>query len=299
MRSLSYLLIVLMFGMQAAEAWQFTAGPIYWHTTEAVDWAANNDMQTPNQNITYETARFNTDPGIRVAIEKTGDYTMQLIYTNFNTRTNGSLTGHITSAFLGARLANLTSTYDAEQMSYAIDYNVLTWALGKPFAVSDALTLEPRVGLTGGWINQTIKTRLQSPTLSVNENVKNDFSGLGPMVGVNASWTLYQQEHQTINLLSSFSTALLAGHWVLSDITNYVNPPSNSPVDLGLSNRNMAAWTMGASLGAEYQYLTFKAALSYEINDWFNQGQMFDNATGAHNNNLIFQGAVLGLTWII
>ena len=28
----------------------------------------------------------------------------------------------------------------------------------------------------------------------------------------------------------------------------------------------------------------------YEINDWLNQCQIFDDATGPHNNDLILQG---------
>ncbi|HEU5282140.1 MAG TPA: Lpg1974 family pore-forming outer membrane protein [Gammaproteobacteria bacterium] len=299
MRSLFYLFIALMLCMTEAKAVEFSAGPIYWHTTESVDWAANNDMQTPKQNITYETAHFNTDPGIRLALAKEGDWTMKWIFTNFNTRTNGSLTGNITSAFLGARLANLTSTYNAEQMSYSIDYNMFNWYIGQNFILTEMLTLQPVVGLTGGWINQNIKTHLQGTSVSVNETVRNDFSGVGPMFGVNASWKLYQHQQQTLNLLTSFSTALLAGHWVLSDITEYVSPSPSAPIDLGLGNRNMSALTVGASVGAAYQYQAFKAVLSYEINDWFDQGQMFDNATGAHNNNLIFQGAVLSLAWVV
>lgn len=297
MRSISYLFIVLMLGLNQAQAWELSAGPVYWRTTEAVDWAANNDMLTPKQNITYETARFNTDPGLRLSLEKTGEWIMRLTYTNYNTRTNGSLTGHITSAFLGARLANLTSTYNAEQMSYTINYNIINWVVGKPFQVTDTLSLEPVVGLTGGWINQTIKTQLQGTSVSVNENLKNNFSGIGPSAGAGVHWKLFQGQAQSFSLISSFSTALLAGHWVLSDITHYVNPPNTLPIDLGVGNRNMVALTVAGSLGAEYQYQAFKAALSYELNDWFNQAQMFDNATGAHNNNLIFQGAVLSLTW--
>lgn len=299
MRSLFYLLIVLIFGVTRAYAMQLTVAPIYWHTTESVDWAANNDMQTPNQHISYETVHFNTDPGIRLAIESDGDWVKKFIFTNFYTRSNGSITGHITSAFLGARLANLTSTYNAEQMSYVINYNIFNAMIGKDFKVTDNLTLQPMVGLTGGWINQTIKTRLQGTTVSVNENVKNDFSGVGPGFLVNASWSVFQKDKQAVNLLASMSTAYLAGHWILSDITEYVNPAGSNPIDLGLGNRNQGALTVGMSVGVEYQYLAFKAALSYEINDWFDQGQMFDNATGAHNNNLIFQGAVLALTYAI
>lgn len=35
----------------------------------------------------------------------------------------------------------------------------------------------------------------------------------------------------------------------------------------------------------------------YEINDWFEQFQIFDDATGAHNNDLILQGLTVQLAY--
>jgi hypothetical protein len=34
----------------------------------------------------------------------------------------------------------------------------------------------------------------------------------------------------------------------------------------------------------------WNSAVGYEFNDWLNQCQIFDDATGPHNNDLIVQG---------
>ena len=54
---------------------------------------------------------------------------------------------------------------------------------------------------------------------------------------------------------------------------------------------------MGFGLDFDLQgkcsHLSFK--LGYEIQDWFNQYQVFDNGTGAHNNDLLLQGLTLDM----
>lgn len=37
--------------------------------------------------------------------------------------------------------------------------------------------------------------------------------------------------------------------------------------------------------------------VAYEVSDWFNQYQVFDNTTGARNNDLVLQGLTVGLNY--
>lgn len=42
-------------------------------------------------------------------------------------------------------------------------------------------------------------------------------------------------------------------------------------------------------MGVSLQYGRWSGTVRYELNDWLNQGQIFDDATGPYNNDLILQ----------
>ena len=50
-----------------------------------------------------------------------------------------------------------------------------------------------------------------------------------------------------------------------------------------------------AVLGINLKFRSWSATVGYEINDWLNQCQLFDDATGPHNNDLILQGLTLNV----
>lgn len=272
--------------------------PLYWEASESIDWAALNDMSTPNQTITYKTIAFNESPGIRLGIHVQNDDVITGVdYTGYSTTRSDSTTGNITSAFLAARIANLDNTYQAEQIRFNINYQMLDWDIGKPFQISDRLSLHPMVGLRGGWIYQTVKTSLQGTGISVTENLQNNFTGIGPKVGINTEITAWHNEASNVSLLANFNLAYLAGYWILKDLLHHNEPSTSGDIDLGLGNRHLGALAIQAQVGGNYHTKKMDVSLVYEFNDWFDQAQFFDNATAAHNNDLILQGLTLNMSY--
>jgi hypothetical protein len=47
--------------------------------------------------------------------------------------------------------------------------------------------------------------------------------------------------------------------------------------------------------GVEGRENPSQAPAGFELNDWLNQCQIFDDATGPHNNDLIFQGLTVNM----
>lgn len=272
--------------------------PLYWNASESIDWAALNDMQTPNQTITYKTIGFNYSPGYRLGINyKNEAIDTSLYYTSYFTKISDGTTGNITSAFLAARIASPNTPYQAEQILFGIDYNTIDWDIGKGFQISDRVNIHPIVGLRGAWINQSVKTSLQGSGISVTENLVNDFTGIGPKTGVSTDIMVWKNETTDLSIIANFDLAYLAGYWVLKDLLHHNNPSSSDDININLGNRHQGALATQAQIGGNLHYQQMNIGLVYEINDWFDQAQFFDNATGAHNNDLVLQGLTLNLRY--
>ncbi|MEO7045896.1 MAG: hypothetical protein ABI091_11365, partial [Ferruginibacter sp.] len=72
---------------------------------------------------------------------------------------------------------------------------------------------------------------------------------------------------------------------------------SGGSVNVNVAPRNYGALGMQGMLGANVTYKNVSAKLSYEISDWFNQCQIFDDETGTQNNDLVLQGLTLSFAY--
>jgi hypothetical protein len=270
--------------------------PLYWRATEAIDWTGTNNLNSTNQMLSYKTIAFNFTPAFRVgAGYDHKDWDTRFYYTRFYTEARDSYIGGQTSSFLAARLVQPAAgyLYQSSQVHFQIKYNMLDWDIGKRFQPTASLMLRPLLGLEGGWINQNVNSNLQGTT-SVAELLQNNFSGIGPKLGIQSTITLLNREDYKLSLLADFTSAYLWGHWSVTDAL-VTNTGRTANIDTG--SRYMGALTVGALMGLGFDYKQFSAKLGYEINDWFNQCQLFDNGTGAHTNDLILQGLTLGFTY--
>jgi hypothetical protein len=257
-----------------------------------VEWVLVNDLGIPNQNIAYHNIKFDYDPGVRIGIEYNNTWYNKFYYTGYYTKAYGSTNGNLVSTFLGGKLAT-SGFYRSAQVNFRINFNTLDWDLGKKFYLAETVMLRPILGLRGGWINQQVVTNFQGPT-SVTETVKNNFRGLGPKIGVASEIALYHTTPKKISIIADFSTSYLWGNWGISDVLTD-NLANTFMINVG--SRNFGAFTTQAILGAalEYKKLAFK--LGYEIFDWFDQYQVLDDGTGAHQNDLVLQGLTLGVSY--
>lgn len=293
-----YRLIILsglLFSHSALALQVFVEG-LEWRATETNNWAYINSETLPQQTLNYKTIDFHYSPGIRVGVNYISTWDATFSYTHFSTTTNDSATGLIRPAFVGSVTAQpgAANLYHAAQVSEDINYNVFDLTAGKHFKLSEAWMLHPIAGIMGGWIHQSIHAAYQQPTISTNENIKNHFIGAGPKAGVDTSITLFNYHEVQPKLTAAFAASYLIGNWIIRDNTNVI--PARVITVTGSSN-SMGALALQGSIGLALDYKKLNVRLAYEINDWLNQVQFFDNDTGTHNNDLILQGATLALTY--
>lgn len=281
------------------------ADALYWYTSESIDWAFTTTPSETHDKSSYKTVAFDWNPGFRVGLGYNIPYDQwdtQLTYTQFQTDVSHHGSGRITSAFLAARLS-LLEPFQTGKANFNIHYNVIDWDLGRSFSISQFLSIRPYIGAKGGWINQKINLKWTIPDLlgihySATERVKNNFEGIGPKGGVNGKWILGNLNKHVFSLLSNFSGAFMWGHWELQDkFTDIFLTQTSIP----MANRNFGALMLQAMMGLGWDldfnqdssHIAIK--LGYEIQDWFNHFQVFTNASGTQNSDLIFQGLTADL----
>lgn len=276
-------------------AYEASIDILYWRMTESFDWVLLNDRNVPNQSIAYQTAHFHTDPGFRIALTSEGSWETQLSYTCYHTKTADSASGAVTPTLLASKIAqpSIGYYYLAGQMEFAVNYHVIDLDLAKPYTITDTLQLRPIIGLRGAWINQSIDTRLQGQ-ISVMEDLTNHFKGLGPKAGIEATFIALENQDWQIQLLAQFSTAFMWGNWSIKDT---LTDSTYRIIMINNKSRNLGALNFQTLLGFGIDYHHCTINLSYEMSDWLNQFQIFDDGTGGHANDLVLQGLTLGISY--
>lgn len=267
-----------------------------WRVTETNNWVYNNSLSVPNQILDYKGIEFNYNTGVRLGTfyEKNNNNVL-LAYTHFNTTANDSATGNLQPSFIGSVTAKPSHAYlySSGQVNQRITYNIIDFNVGHDFQPTQAIMLHPFLGVMGGWIDQTIHTQYQGST-SADEQLINNFKGFGPKVGIDTDIQLFDYHHIRPALYASFATTYLLGYWNITDTTQAV--PGNNVNVIG-TNPRMGAITLQGAMGFKVDYKQLQIKLTYEINDWRDQCQFFDNDTGAHNNDLVLQGLTLGVSY--
>lgn len=279
-----------------AHAWTVFADYLYWRATNTQEWAYLNSLSVPNQTLTYKTLSYPYHSGFRVGASNNKEWDTTFYYTHYQTTTRDTAVGNIIPSFLGSVTAKPFEGYfyQAGQVKATIKYNIFDLNIGRSMQLADALTVRPYVGAIGGSIYQAVYANYQG-LRSTNETVHNNFSGVGPKVGVDADITLTQSDNSELKLIAKVAGSYLAGHWSITDQTQ-VTPPTS--ITISIPSRNMGAPVLQAEMGLKFNYHQLAFKVGYEINDWFNQNQLFDNDTGTHSNDLILQGLTVGLTYL-
>ena len=281
-------------------ALEFFGDLLYWQATEPVDWTMNTNRSAVDQFVAFQTVDYDFNTGFRVGVGLDPDWGIKLYYTRFDTAAEDSVAGNVTPVFFGGRLAVPTLLdppyFQSGRIRAAIDYNVLDLDFGKSFCPTESLQLRPVLGLRGAWINQTFDAEFQGTWLggllqrTSDEQIKNNFWGVGPKLGIENTLNVWSGENCKIDLALNFYTAYLLGCWAVSDVAINTTDMIPSRFDVPINDRHFGALTFQAMAGVNFECRHWNATAGYEINDWLNQCQIFDDATGPHNNDLIVQG---------
>lgn len=288
-------------------ALEFFGDVLYWQPTEPVEWTMNTNRSTPDQVVAFKTVDYDFSTGFRVGVGLERDWGVKLSYTRFYTETENTATGNLTPVFFGGRFAVPTLLdppyFQDGNIRAAIDYNVLDLDFGKSFRPIESLQLRPVLGLRGAWIHQTFDAEFQGTWLGglfseiSDEHIKNNFWGIGPKLGIENTLNLWSGERCRIDLALNFYTAYLLGFWTISDSTINTTNLGTIGSDVPINDRQFGALAFQAMAGVTLQYKNWDATAGYEINDWLNQCQIFDDGTGPHNNDLIVQGLSIRVSY--
>lgn len=295
----------VLLGASRAAALEFFSDFLFWKATETVDWTLDQNSNPANQFVAYHSIEYDFNPGLRIGVLHEEETDVRFTYTGFRTSTCDSAAGQLTGAFLGAKMNQPpapTNYFDEGKVAAEIDYHMFDFDLGRRFQPTESLRIRPVVGLRAGWIDQRIDTQFDAIYVhggsplhrQVNEAMTNDFWGIGPKLGLENGLNLYRGEQAELGLNVNFYAAYLIGHWDVDDSTRIADEQNGgttvSHYVVAVESREFGALAFQAIAGLSLRYGRWSGALGYELNDWLNQGQFFDDATGPHNNDLLLQG---------
>lgn len=278
---------------------------LYWYTSETVDWG---HVLTSGSNFvddSYKTLSFDWCPGFRVGFlyhSPHDCWNTQISYTWFQSRASAQNSGPITSGFLAARLS-LLEPFGNGEMQSNLHYNMFDWDLGRNFLVCQSLSMRPFIGLKAGWINQDIDILWTTPDFiipgflfSATENVKNNFLGAGPKIGVNGKFVLNHYSKSKLSLIAGLEGAFLWGHWTLKD--DFIDI-FDTEISIPAEDRNFGSLVLQATMGIGWDFCLNKRDMAlniyYEIQNFFNYFQVFTNDSGTDNFGLTVQGITVDL----
>ncbi len=283
------------------------ADALYWYTSETADWSVVHAPSGNTEKVTFNTIGFDWNPGFRVGIGYNmhhDGWDTQFYYTWFQARTTEHARGAadtVQMAFIGGKVSDV-GYFDKGELKWNLRMNMFDWDLGRQFYVSKALILRPLIGLKGGWIKQSIHTEWEKHIsilgipvpVSAEDNLKNNFWGVGPKGGINTKWIFAKSHCAFYSLFGDFAASFMWGHWTFKD--KYQDTLFTTVLNKSGRNRTLGAVVvqgfmgLGFDLNFDKDRSHFAMKLGYEVQDWFNQYQVFDNATGTQSKDLVFQG---------
>lgn len=279
---------------------------------QARDGGADNWTKTISSPGTQQTAQlyeapFSWNEGIRLTLGRffTTDSDTFLTFTHYNANASNQASGIVYSSLDANYFANNTNganfgpSYRNANINWKIHYNSINTEIGHNFPIDRVLSLHPHLGLKFASINQDIKTNWLDPITtttftSASENLNNNFSGVGPVLGVDSLWPLYSGENQSFNIIGNLAVALVCGQWNFKDIYNNNQPTTitvNSNSVNGLSP--MMSGVLGVQWNTTFSTSELSIRLGYEEEIWFNQMQIYFLDTGKMNRSTTFQGGNL------
>jgi hypothetical protein len=281
---------------------------LYWQLREsgADNWGQLATISGTNTTYKVLDAPFDWNTGVRIGVGhefNNGSFDVTLAYTHYQATASNQASGTVISSFDGNYFANNTNgasldkPYRSANIRYQFFYNTLDVNLGKNYKLDTILSFHPYFGIKTAMLYQNIYSNWMNPIpatdfTSATENLKNNFSGIGPSVGVDSTWLVCSSKGKTVDLIGNFAGALLYGRTTFSDI--YAN---NKPITITVHNDNIKGVSsmLGGLLGLQWNSQFAKSDLNihlgYEAQIWFNQMQFYSLNMGKMSRPVILQGA--------
>jgi len=246
-----------------------------------------------NTELTLKNQKFEYTSGFRAAIGcafPNVSYDVRCAWTRIHPRTTLDISTSDPKGFIAIPFFDQTNSdvphAESAVSRWNLDYDMIDLEFGSKYLIGSYFNFRPKIGLKGGCINQTQKLTInnislgQPATESVEGTVtrRNNFSGIGPSVGVDLHFALGSQ----FGIFSSISGALLYGKFHLKTETFLADTVdgdgvSSGPQDTVLNNSKcFLSPTVQCLLGGEWnkcfcQKYWIRLGIAYEAQFWWNQ----------------------------
>ena len=283
---------------------------LQWQVREsgADNWAEIFHITPEKTTVKLVDAPFDWNTGIRIGIGHTFNQNSNdttIAYTHYQVTASNQAAGTVASAFDGAYFANNTNgaklglAYNNASVRWQFFYNTVDLNRGHHFDIDPVLQIHPYLGLKAASINQTIYTNWYSPSIpttftNATENLKNDFSGVGPTIGADTTWAIYTGPAQSLSLVGNIGGGILYGHWRFREVYKN-NTPVTITIYVGSVNgaAPVATGLLGMQWKKQFKQADFSVRAGYEAQMWFNQVQFYSLSMGRANRPVSIQGGNL------
>jgi len=297
---------------------RLSADALFWTVREgsADNWA---QVITPKEALgsyvgtaTLVDAPFDWNTGFRVGLEcqrGTDGSGIALQYTNFNTTATSRAAGEVYSAFLGNFFADNTDGdafgphYRSASIQWDFEFQTIDLQVQRSLPIARNLTVRPFIGLKTAFINQSVKSCWHQPIdtaektyhfTSANEDLKQNFWGIGPSLGATLKIPLYTRQRYTLKFFGTPSGALMYGHWTFSDVYTNDGPTSISIDSNPITGvATMVSCVMGIEWTQRFSRASTTLRVGYESQIWLNQMQFYSYNMGRLNNLMSLHGGIL------
>lgn len=309
---------------ESDNGWYVFADALYWHADVGnTDWSAKlpTDAGNPTQKTgTVHHLDFKWSWGFKVGIGVNMDHDMwdsNLYYTWFHTENSNSIGPTETQQDVVTWVPPGFSQLNSASHNWSIHFSMFDWELGRWYYVSKNLALRPHVGVKGGWINQERKTKASRTqdqqgalvTTHLDAQIKNNFWGVGPSIGLNTMWVLGNAGSNMDHRFSLFGDAagsLMYGHFDNNDsfLLSSASSPTTSRFKYDNLSRNLAVAMLQGVMGLSWDTAFnrgrnhFMMKVGYEFQYWFRQNQFLYSFDFAEKSSMRYSDdlALQGLT---
>jgi len=159
-----------------------------------------------------------------------------------------------------------------------LHYQNFDLELRKDYFLSSHFSVSPFFGMRNTWLNQGYRVRYNNPNASIDNPrtieilSKQDFWGIGPLVGLNTNWHITNQWW----IFGSFISSLLASDYdIYSDQLNDLETENSVKANAKRMSPNVqGALGLGWHMNLNRQRNHIAVRLSYEAQYWWKQNLM-------------------------
>lgn len=275
-----------------------------WRAAESnTAWATTISFPAGTTQVTTGINDYNTRPGIKAGISILPDenyWDTKLYWTYYSTDTTNSIplgAKIISSLFFSGSFFLAGDVFFGASSHWQLAMNMLDLEVARHFQPISPLTLSPKIGLKGGSINQDISANWNAVLYQSTENVTSDFTGIGPTLGLNAKWNIFQQ----VDLIGDITTALMYGRWNMKD--TYKRPAAflitPTTITTSLNQAQFGSLMTDYYLGLQWTHQGISRVtvqLGYEMQYWSNQLRLIAVQQLPAQGDLTIQGATCGIS---